>query len=53
MGTWHSGHNCTDCGREINRPGTCADCMITNQPVPEKLIKDLKDSKQRKEGKRK
>lgn len=41
MATWSSGYTCTDCGREIARPGTCADCLIKNQPVPAKLKRDI------------
>ena len=35
-------YNCTDCGKAMSYAGTCADCLIKNKPVPEKLIKDLK-----------
>ena len=35
-------HQCTDCGKDMDRPGTCSDCLIANRPVPQKLIDDLK-----------
>lgn len=36
---------CSDCGKPMDREGTCADCMIANQPVPDKLLEDLKKGK--------
>jgi DNA-directed RNA polymerase subunit RPC12/RpoP len=42
MATWSSGYECTDCGKEISSPGTCADCLIKNQPVPQQRDKDNK-----------
>lgn len=46
MNTWADDYHCTDCGNGMTRPGTCADCLVKNQPVPEKLKEDLeKDSK--------
>jgi len=36
-----NGYRCSDCGKPMNRPGTCTDCLIKDQPVPEKLLKDL------------
>jgi hypothetical protein len=32
----------------MNRPGTCADCLIKNRPVPDKLLKALRKKKKRK-----
>jgi hypothetical protein len=32
----------------MDRPGTCTDCLIENQPVPKKLKEDLKKVKPRK-----
>ena len=51
MTTWSSGFQCTDCGREITYKGTCPDCLVKNQPVPEKLIRDIKKSGRRKDDK--
>lgn len=42
MATWADDHRCTDCGKGIPYAGTCADCLVKNQPVPEKLKEDLK-----------
>lgn len=53
MVSWGSKYNCTDCGRAITHPGTCADCLVDNNPVPGKLIKDLKRRKTDKKAKRK
>lgn len=41
MATWAGPYSCTDCGKPMDYSGTCKDCMIANQPVPEKLKKDL------------
>ena len=41
-------HACTDCGKPISYPGTCPDCLVRNQPVPEKLIKDIQKGGKRK-----
>lgn len=42
MTTHWSSYNCTDCGTEMDYPGTCTSCLVKNQPVPEKLKEDLK-----------
>ena len=46
MATWADDYNCTDCGRGMSAPGTCTDCLVKNQPVPEKLQEDLKKGSQ-------
>lgn len=25
-------YRCTDCGKPLSRPGTCAACIVENQP---------------------
>lgn len=45
MATWAGPYNCTDCGKEMDRAGTCSDCLIKNNPVPEKLKRDLRKMK--------
>ena len=35
-------HTCTDCGKPIGYLGTCPDCLVKNQPVPQKLVGDIK-----------
>ena len=47
MATWSSGYECTDCGKEIKHPGTCADCLVENQPVPQKLDKDIRKGRRK------
>ena len=44
MATWADPYTCTDCGRGMSHAGTCSDCLVKNQPVPEKLQKDLQKS---------
>lgn len=41
----NNNYTCTECGRSMDRPGTCSDCLIVNQPVPQKLLDDLKGKK--------
>jgi NMD protein affecting ribosome stability and mRNA decay len=43
--TWNRTYTCSDCGKKISYEGTCPDCLIDNQPVPEKLLKDIKKGK--------
>lgn len=46
MNTWADQYHCTDCGNGIPAPGTCADCLIKNQPVPERLKEDIEKGSQ-------
>lgn len=46
-------NRCTDCGKPISYKGTCPDCLIKNQPVPSKLVKDPRKKRKGKgDGKR-
>lgn len=54
MGTWGDGYRCTDCGRQMDQPGTCNDCIVAHQRAVERIREDLaKQDKNRKGGKRK
>lgn len=51
MATWAGPYNCTDCGKSMKQAGTCPDCLIKNNPVPEQLKRDLKKTKPAKPAK--
>jgi hypothetical protein len=40
MTTW-SGPICTDCGKEMEKPGTCNDCILAHQEAGRKIREDL------------
>ena len=41
MATWAGPYYCTDCGEPQDQAGTCQQCLVENQPVPERLKRDL------------
>jgi DNA-directed RNA polymerase subunit RPC12/RpoP len=45
------GYRCSDCGKDVDQPGTCADCIAAHRKAAEKMREDL--AKQDKKGKRK
>lgn len=41
MVTWSSGYSCSDCGREVEKPGTCNDCLVKEQQVDQAIRRDI------------
>jgi DNA-directed RNA polymerase subunit RPC12/RpoP len=49
MTTWSSKYKCTDCGRDLESPGTCNACIR----AAERLVEAVKKDRERAKGKRK
>jgi hypothetical protein len=53
VATWTDSYNCTDCGKGMDRPGTCDECKVAEQKADEAIRRDLAKVPGKGKGRRK